>query len=104
MEAKIVVIADRKNRNLIRRLNSWNNPGSKQKWLPPGTIEKVGSNTFLFSGTKTAAKCVHFLLGRYAKEMRIFLIWKEATFEEDFLGGLGSFLEAPPRSSQDPSE
>ena len=94
MEAKIVVIADRKNRNLIRRLNSWNNPGPKHRKLPPGTIEKVGSNTFLFSGTEEATRCGHFLLGRYAKELRIFSIGKEMTFKDDFLSGLGSFREA----------
>lgn len=93
MDAKFVVIADRKNRNLIRRLNSWSNPGLKHRKLPPGTIEKVGSNAFLFSGTEEATRCVHFLLGRYAKEMRIFMVKKEATFKDDFLSGLGSFRE-----------
>ena len=93
-DPKIVVIANRKNRRLIRLLNAWNNPGPNNKKHPPGTIEKVGSNTFLFSGTEYAVRCVHFILGRYGKDLRVFMIAREMTFKDDFLAGIGSSLEA----------
>lgn len=82
---KFVMIVNRENRTLIRRLNGWNNPGPNHKKLAPGTMEKVGSNTFLFSSTEYALKNVLYLLGRHAVDLRIFIIEREMTFKEDFL-------------------
>ena len=97
-DPQIVVIASRKNQSLIRLLNGWNNPGPNNKKYPPGTLEKVGSNTFLFSGTKDAMRCVHWLLGHYGKDLRVFMIKREMTFKDDFLAGIGFSLKALQRS------
>ena len=91
-DPQIVVIASRKNQSLIRLLNGWNNPGPNNRKHPPGTLEKVGSNTFLFSGTEDAVRCVHLILGRYGKDLRVFMIKKEMTVRDDFLAGIGSTL------------
>jgi hypothetical protein len=50
-----ILIINRKNQSLMRLMNSWNNPGPHHAILPEGTLlEKLGSNAYLFSGTRSS--------------------------------------------------
>ena len=70
-----VLFVNRANRNLIRLMNSWNNPGSRHRKLPQGTIiEKLGSNALLMSDDTFSVRLLQWLKGRDRDDVSIFKV------------------------------
>lgn len=77
-----ILFINRKNRSLIRLINSWYKPGPKSKRISLGVIlEKLASNALLLSDEGEAIRLLHWLKGRDREDARVFKVtemtWKD---------------------------